>query len=260
MLQTNQGDSKTTWKTLKQLLPKCTDGGITSLDINGTLITDFKQICNTFNQFFIDTSTRLAEAIRSVNMSALDYLKRTVRKPTKCFSFKTVNSNEVLKLINRIPNGKATGIDNIQIRLLKACAPAIVDSLTYILNLSLQLGVFPTEWKKARVSPIFKKGSKTDPGNFRPVSVLPVVSKIIERIAHKQLYEYLTEHKLLCIEQSGFRRRHSCQSSLHRLTEHFYDDLHKGKVIGMITVDLRKAFDTVDNQILVNKLQHYGIE
>ena len=89
-------------------------------------------------------------------------------------------------------------MDNIQVRLFKTCAPAIADGLTYIINLSFRSGVFPAEWKQARVSPIFKKGAKTDPGNFRPVSVLPVVSKIIEHIAHKQLYEFLAEHVLFC--------------------------------------------------------------
>ena len=84
---------------------------------------------------------------------------------------------------------------------------SIARSLAYIINLSLQSGVFPNEWKSTRISPIFKNGAKTEPGNYRPVSILPVISKFIERIVHQQLYKYLNDNNLLSFQQSGFRKK-----------------------------------------------------
>jgi hypothetical protein len=259
MLEQNNGDSKSTWNTLKQLLPKCSAGGITSLEVNGTLITNFKDICNTFNSFFVDTSERLAKAIRHVRKCPMDYLEKYMPNVNSTFMFKPVTVKEVVKLLSSIPNGKATGLDNIQVRLLKASAPSIAPSLAYIFNMSLKTGMFPHEWKHARITPIFKKGTKTNPGNYRPVSVLPVVSKFMERIVHKQLYEYLSANNLLSLQQSGFRRKHSCQTSLHRLTEQLYSDLYDGNVVGLVALDLQKAFDTCDYSVLTKKLSYYGV-
>ena len=260
MLSQSQGNAKSTWKILKDLLPKTSSSGVTSLMVDGSLLTDFKDISNAFNNFFTNISTQLATAIKIVSCSPLDYLSKFIPDVNCTFKFKTVYESDVLKLISSIPNGKATGIDNIQVRILKMSAPAIANSLSHLFNMSLSSGQFPSDWKLARITPLFKKGNKTEPGNYRPVSVLPVVSKFIERIVHQQLYRYLTANKLLCEQQSGFRKKHSCQTSLHKLTEQVYDDLYKGHVVGLIALDLKKAFDTVHHGILLKKLRYYGIQ
>ena len=158
MIDQNKGDSKSTWKVLKELLPKRSDGGITSLMANEQLVTDFKDICNVFNDYFIDISTKLAASIQTVLVSPLDYLKSFLPEVSNTFVFTSIDENCVLKILRNIPNGKATGLDNIQVRLLKITAPAIASSLTYVINLSLATGKFPLEWKTARISPIHKKG------------------------------------------------------------------------------------------------------
>ena len=158
-----------------------------------------------------------------------------------------------------MPENKATGLDNFQVKLLKITAEAIAPSLTRLFNFSFETGQFPAEWKQAKICAIFKKGSKLEVGNYRPISILPVVSKVIERIVQKQLYSYLTENNLLSHVQSGFRQNFSTQTSLHRLTEDLYNALNKSKVTGLVAIDLKKAFDTVNHRVLLSKLDHYGV-
>ena len=105
----------------------------------------------------------------------------------------------------------------------------------------------------------YKKGSKLDPGDYHPISLLPVISKLLERIVYNQIYNYLTNTEQLTQEQSGFRKYHSTQTSLHKLKENFSSNIQDLKIVGMLALELRKTFDTVNHKILLEKLQHYGI-
>jgi exonuclease III len=225
-IEENRGNSKGTWTVLKDLLPrKSASSGPLSLEMDGELITELKRVCDVFNDYFIGIGTKLSSCIPAVCHNALDYLNEylnAVTIPRQPFSFTPVSSNDILRIVNRLSPSKATGLDKIQVRILKLSAQPIATSLTYLFNFSLSSGVFPDDWKIARVCPIHKKGKKSDPGNYRPVSVLPVISKIMERIAHDQMYSYLYDNELLCPQQSGFKKGHSCQTSLHRMTEYVF--------------------------------------
>ena len=105
----------------------------------------------------------------------------------------------------------------------------------------------------------YKKGSKFDPGDYRPISLIPVISKLLERIVYNQIYNYLTNTEQLTQEQSGFRKYHSTQTSLHKLKENLSSNIQDLKIVGMLALELRKTFDTVNHKILLEKLQHYGI-
>jgi len=144
--------------------------------------------------------------------------------------------------------------------MLKEAGPIISASLTYIVNLSLTTGIFPDDWKIARVSPIYKDDIKTNPNNYRPISVLPIVGKLIERIVFNQLYGFLMEHDLLADAQSGFRPCHSTLTALLDITDDWFSNMDNGLLNGVLFLDLKKAFDTVDHEIPLRKLQLYRVD
>ena len=126
-------------------------------------------------------------------------------------------------------------------------------------NKSLGTASFPDSWKTARVTPIFKDGKKDEKSNYRPISILPVVSKLFERIVFNQLYQYLKRNSLLYKSQSGFRELFSTTSCLLVNVDDWYKGIDTGHYIGSVFIDLKKAFDTVDQNILCEKLIHYGL-
>lgn len=151
------------------------------------------------------------------------------------------------------------GIDKISARYLKIAGPAIAYSITQILNISINSGVFPDCWKIAKVIPLFKSGDREDPDNYRPISILPVLSKILERHIHDHLYNYLCENNLLYPLQSGFRKHHGTDTALIRVIDNLLFNLDNDQVSGLLLVDYRKAFDMVDREILLQKLNAYGL-
>ena len=176
------------------------------------------------------------------------------------FELREVSIFEVLKLVDKLSTRKASGLDNIPVRLLKASAPTTIGTLTYILNLVICSGIIPADWKSARVTPIHKEDCKMDPNNYRPISVLPVIAKIFEKAIFNQTYDFLSENKLLSDLQSGFRPLHSTLTVLLDITDKWYTNMDNGLINAILFVDLKKAFDTIDHDILVNKLSCYGFK
>ena len=149
---------------------------------------------------------------------------------------------------------KETGLDKIPCKLLKIAADIVAPSLTSIFNQSISVGIFPIDWKLARVSPVFKKGKKSDLNNYRPTSVIPIVAKIFEKIIYNQLYKYLNDNSLLTNCQSRFRSLHSTLTALLEATNKWCVNIDKGLLNGVIFIDLKKAFDTIYHKIIIKKL------
>ena len=159
-----------------------------------------------------------------------------------------------------LSGNKATGIDKISCKIIKKDARIISDSLTLIFNQAIALSSFPDEWKMAKVLPLYKNGQRNIPGNYRPISVLPAISKIMEQILYDQLYDYLTKFELLSDSQFGFRNFHSTATALLDCTNDCYVNLDTKMFNLVVLIYLKKAFDTVDHQILLRKLELYGIK
>ena len=135
--------------------------------------------------------------------------------------------HNVCHLLCQLSGWKATGVDKISSKIIKISAPIISSSLTYIFNQAITLCTFPNEWKIARVMSLFKSGKRNLPGNYRPISVLPVISKVMERIIYTQLYDYLTTNKLLSEHHFGFRKYHSTATALLDCTNSWYINMDR---------------------------------
>ena len=160
------------------------------------------------------------------------------------FSFQPINVQKVIKLLKAIAVGKATEFDKISNRLLKIAADVVTPSLTGLFNQSLVTGIFPSDWKLAEVSPIFKNGSTTN--NYLPISVIPTVAKIFEKNICDQLYQYLNENVLFNSGQSCFRSLHSTLTALLETNDSWCVNIDRRLLNGVISIDLRKAFETID--------------
>ena len=138
-------------------------------------------------------------------------------------------------------------------------AREVAPSITQIINRSIDTDVFPSIWKDAKVIPSFKSESKHDVSNYRPIAILPILSKVLEKHVHKALSQFLNKFDLLRAAQSGFREKHSCETALIKTVDQWMESIDKGYLVGTIFLDLSKAFDLVNHEILISKLRIYGL-
>ena len=164
----------------------------------------------------------------------------------------------ILKLLKQLNPAKSAGIDNLTGKFLKESAPVLASPITDLVNLSISLSLSPDDCKIAKLKPLYKKEAKTKPKNYRPISLLPLLSKIIERIIHNQTQEFLDKNNILYKYQSGFRKHHSTDTCLSYLTGKVKIGFEEGLLTGMVLIDLQKAFDTIDHSILLEKMSCLG--
>ena len=153
---------------------------------------------------------------------------------------------------------KASGLDNLKGMFLRDGATILAAPIAQLCNLSLTTSSFPNSCKSAKLIPLYKKGSKTDPLNYRPISLLPLLSKIFERVVHEQTNRFLNDNNIIFRFQSGFRNNYSTSFCLSYLNDKIQSGFDKGLLTGMILIDLQKAFDTIDHNILLEKMKYFN--
>ena len=223
----NRSDPRRLWQTLKTLLPGKNQTDIPAVKTANGMVNGKKEVADAMNKFFSTVGEELAKKFGPCTSST-----RPINSTRFHFEFQSITVDQVFKLLQSLDSRKATGLDGVSSRLIKAGAASLAYPLTSLFNLSLSTGEVPQQWKTSRVTPLFKEGSRTEVNNYRPISVLPVVMKIFERLVHNQLYSYLSKNELLSPNQSGFRPQHSTQTTLVEVSDHILKEIDAGRLVG----------------------------
>ena len=223
--------------------------------VNGTLTTDSNVIANKFNEYFTNIGPNLAKNIPG---SCTSFRKFLTHNYINTFFVKSIEDDEIKKVVMSLKDG-APGIDCIPASVLKHTIDLISSPLSHVCQLSLSEGYFPSELKLAKIIPLYKANDPSLFNNYRPISLLSVFSKILEKIMYDRLYDYLVTLKILYEYQFGFQKSKSTYMALISLTDRLIAALEKGDVCVGLFIDFRKAFDTVNHEILLDKLYFYGI-
>ena len=260
LIQKAQGNQAKTWHIINDIMGRKKKSNLLPSKLvleDGEEIQGYKSICDAFNVFFSTVGQKLASTIPLTNIKPEDYLHNI--SPTASFFLNPVTEFEVCTQLHNIDPTKTPGPDGLHPRYLKDIAENLVHPFTHIVNLSIENAVVPDEMKLARISPQHKTGDKEKTTNYRPISLLPILAKVLEGLIFERLLTYLTKNKILSDDQYGFRKGMNTKGALIKFINNVQNWVDEGMKTAAVFVDLKKAFDTVNYELLLKKLEKYGI-
>ena len=253
----SERNPKKTWEVLNEILGRNPNKNCNISKLitpNGT-VTQPMDISNGLNNYFSSIGQDLNHNVPPASKNFNEYMLPA----TECkFEFTPVTEEEVIKLVTSLNNASA-GHDGIPMFLYKNNIGILSKIITSICNRSLQSGTFPSELGVAKVTCIHKGGDKSNPANYRPISILSSFSKILEKLVEVRLQNYLESNNLFTRNQFGFRRKMGTENAIHSIVSYIHNSFNHNKFVLGVFLDVKKAFDSLDRNILLKKLSYYGI-
>ena len=249
---------KKTWSAINDILNRSKKHKTSDifLNDNGNILTDQKIIANKFNDYFLNVADNLAKKIAKPSTKFQDYLKNPNEHS---FYLSETTQQEVEDLIKALAINKANDIYGLSASFVKPGGPTIASIISILFNKSINQGIFPSALKNAKVIPIHKGDSLFETSNYRPISLLPIFSKIFEKLMYTRIFSFVKKHNILYENQFGFQKKMSTEMAVNALINNIITTYENKEQSVCIFLDFAKAFDTVNHDILLNKLEYYGI-
>ena len=257
-MQQAMNSPDTLWKTAKGFMGWKSTGSPTQLQIDNKLVTSAHEMAQAMNYFFVGKIENIRATLPPVELNTIK-IRENMQNKNCQLHLKDITVSDVKKLLWSLSNSKSTSLDGLNNYSVKLAAHYIAQPMHHVIRLSIIQQKFPRSWKFSKVIPLHKRGDPLDRKNYRPVALLSPLSKVMEKIVYRQIYEYFSINGLFHKSLHGYRKFRSTQTALLQLYDRWVRSASDGKLSGAVLLDLSAAFDLVDSRLLIEKLKLYRV-